>query len=45
MQKFQRPDMLINHATERGTVRWVAELTAGYETNLLTNAERKEERL
>ena len=36
--------MIIDHTTDHGTVRWVVELTAGYETNLLTNAERKEER-
>ena len=42
--EYQRPDMIIDHTTDHGTVRWVVELTAGYETNLLTNAERKEER-
>ena len=42
--EFQRPDMIIDHITDNGTVRWIVELTAGYETNLQNNAKRKEDR-
>ena len=36
--------MIIDHTTDNGTVRWVVELTAGYETNLQNNTKRKEDR-
>ena len=36
--------MIIDQATKTGTLRWVVELTAGYETNLKSNSERKENR-